>query len=225
MNSSEKIVIIEDDESIRTILSLALKKAGYVNVSASARGDEGLTLVEDVMPDLVLLDIMLPGLNGVEICKRIRANKEMRGIRIIMLTAKVDDDDIVAGLDAGADDYVTKPFSVEVLLARIRTALRHVPVSQETLTLDGISFDETGSMASLNGVELPLTRTEAKILALFLSRPGRVYTRDQIIDATQTEEKYITDRTIDVQMVSLRHKLGDWAHHIETIRGIGYRVK
>ncbi len=225
MNQLEKIVIIEDDATIRTILTMALKKAGFVNVSAASRGDDGLILVRREVPDLILLDLMLPGLDGIEICRRIRADKSLASVRIIMLTARVDDKDIVKGLDAGADDYVTKPFSVDVLLARVSTTLRRPATSSKTLSLDGLSFDEVGTIATLNGEELSLTRTEAGILSLFISRPGRVYTRDQIIEHTQSEEKYITDRTIDVQIVGLRKKLGAWADHIETVRGVGYRVK
>ena len=143
-----------------------------------------------------------------------------------MLTARGEEQDVVRGLEDGADDYVTKPFSRAVLLARIRAVLRRQDPLSGGRTLDGLALDEADFAARLNGETLSLTRTEFHILALLISRPGRVYTRQQIIDATQSEEKAVTERTVDVQLVGLRKKLGDWAAaHVETIRGVGYRVK
>ncbi len=226
MNAIEQILIVEDDSTIRCILEMALRAAGYEHVTSAARGDEGLEAARKLRPDLVLLDLMLPGLDGLSVCRRIRESPALAETRIIMLTARSEEQDIVRGLEIGADDYVTKPFSREVLLARIRAVLRRQDALAAGRSLDGLSLNEADFAARLNDETLSLTRTEFRILSLLASRPGRVYTRQQIIDATQSEEKAVTERTVDVQIVGLRRKLGDWATaHIETIRGVGYRVK
>lgn len=226
MNAIEQILIVEDDSTIRCILEMALRAAGYEHVTSAARGDEGLEAARKLRPDLVLLDLMLPGLDGLSVCRRIRETPALAETRIIMLTARSEEQDIVRGLEIGADDYVTKPFSREVLLARIRAVLRRQDALAAGRSLDGLSLNEADFAARLYDKTLSLTRTEFRILSLLASRPGRVYTRQQIIDATQSEEKAVTERTVDVQIVGLRRKLGDWAAaHIETIRGVGYRVK
>ena len=226
MNAIEQILIVEDDSTIRCILEMALRAAGYEHVTSAARGDEGLEAARKLRPDLVLLDLMLPGLDGLSVCRRIRESPALAETRIIMLTARSEEQDIVRGLEIGADDYVTKPFSREVLLARIRAVLRRQDALAAGRSLDGLALNEADFAARLNDETLSLTRTEFRILSLLASRPGRVYTRQQIIDATQSEEKAVTERTVDVQIVGLRRKLGDWATaHIETIRGVGYRVK
>lgn len=221
----DKIVVIEDDPGIRTILKFALKGAGYPNVHEADRGDSGLDLVFREKPALVLLDLMMPGLDGLTVCRRIRETPSVATTPIIMLTAKTAEEDIVRGLELGADDYVTKPFSKTVLLARIKAVLRRPAVCIDTVnTLDGLQLDETAHAVSVDGKSLDLTRTEFNLLRLLLTHPGRVYTRSQIIDLTQDEDKAVTDRTVDTQMVGLRRKLGTWAAHIETIRGVGYRM-
>ena len=226
MNAIEHILIVEDDPTIRCILEMALRAAGYEHVSTAARGDEGLDAARRIRPDLVLLDLMLPGLDGLTVCRRMRETPALAETRIIMLTARSEEQDIVRGLELGADDYVTKPFSREVLLARIRAVLRRQDALSAGRSIDGLSLSEADFVARLNDETLSLTRTEFRILSLLASRPGRVYTRQQIIDATQSEEKSVTERTVDVQIVGLRRKLGEWAAtHIETIRGVGYRVK
>ena len=226
MNAIEHILIVEDDPTIRCILEMALRAAGYEHVSTAARGDEGLDAARRIRPDLVLLDLMLPGLDGLTVCRRMRETPALAETRIIMLTARSEEQDIVRGLELGADDYVTKPFSREVLLARIRAVLRRQDALSAGRSIDGLSLSEADFVARLNDETLSLTRTEFRILSLLASRPGRVYTRQQIIDATQSEEKAVTERTVDVQIVGLRRKLGEWAAtHIETIRGVGYRVK
>lgn len=225
MNALTSILVIEDDATIRTILGMTLKNAGFERVKSVARGDEGLEQIRQTRPSLVLLDLMLPGLDGLTVCRRVRENPELAETRIIMLTAKSENEDIVRGLDMGADDYVTKPFSREILLARIHAVLRRQDPMSSGKTLDGLLLDEAGTAARLGDTVLTLTRLEFRILALMVARPGRVYTRQQIIDATQGEDRLVTERTVDVQIVGLRKKLGDWATHIETIRGVGYRVK
>ena len=221
----DKIVIIEDDPGIRTVLRLALKGAGFTDVIAEECGDKGLKIVLRERPALVILDLMLPGMDGLAVCREIRRTPAVAATPIVMLTAKSTEEDIVRGLELGADDYVTKPFSREVLLARINAVLRRNDPMAAGKTLDGLLIDERGGAAILDGTVLTLTRGEFRLLALLSSRPGRVYTRAQIIDMVQDEEKSVTERTVDVQLVGLRKKLGDWAAHIETIRGVGYRVK
>ena len=225
MNQLANILIVEDDPTIRTLLQMMLKAAGFTHVKTATRGDDGLEAIRRDRPSLVLLDLMLPGVDGLTVCSRVRSDPELADVRILMLTAKSEDEDIVRGLELGADDYVTKPFSREVLLARINAVLRRNDPMAAGKTLDGLLIDERGGAAILDGTVLTLTRGEFRLLALLSSRPGRVYTRAQIIDMVQDEEKSVTERTVDVQLVGLRKKLGDWAAHIETIRGVGSRVK
>ena len=225
MNNLVNILIVEDDSTIRTILQMLLRSEGFTHVRSAARGDEGLEAIRREPPQLVLLDLMLPGIDGLTLCRRVREDPTLADVRIIMLTAKSEDEDVVRGLELGADDYVTQPFSREVLLARIHAVLRRNDPLAAGRDLDGLRIDTRAGSASLNGELLTLTRGEFRLIALLASRPGRVYTRSQIIDAMQDEEKSVTERTVDVQLVGLRKKLGDWASHIETIRGVGYRVK
>lgn len=225
MNTLANILIVEDDSTIRTILQMLLRSVGFTRVRCASRGDEGLDAIRREPPQLVLLDLMLPGIDGLALCRRVREDPSLADVRIIMLTAKSEDEDIVRGLELGADDYVTKPFSREVLLARINAVLRRNDPLAAGRDLDGLRIDSRAGSATLNGELLSLTRGEFRLIALLASRPGRVYTRSQIIDAVQNEEKSVTERTVDVQLVGLRRKLGDWAAHIETIRGVGYRVK
>ena len=226
MDKRDAILIIEDDPTIRCILEMALRGAGYVHTDTAARGDEGLEKARTGRPALVLLDLMLPGLDGFTVCRRIREQPELAETRIIMLTARGENHDIVRGLELGADDYVVKPFDRNVLLARIQAVLRrHDPLSG-ACRLDGLILDKANFSARLNNEVLTLTRTEFRILALLVPHPGRVYTRQQIQDATQDEERPPASRTVDVQFVALRRKLGAWAAaHIETIRGVGYRIR
>lgn len=218
------ILVVEDDPTIRTILEMALLGAGYVHVSSSGRGDEGLDLVRVQHPDLVLLDVMLPGLDGFSVCRRIRETSALASTRVIMLTARTQNDDIVKGLECGADDYVTKPFDRNVLLARIAAVLRR-GASLVSSDFDGLMVDADAHVAKLNGEDLLLAPGELKILALLVANRGRVMARSGILDHIQSEEKSVTERTIDVQIANLRRKLGDWADHIETIRGVGYRIR
>ena len=207
-----RILIIEDDSTIRTVLEMALLGAGYTAVRSSARGDEGLTLVRREKPDLVLLDLMLPGIDGFTVATRIRETPELAATRIIMLTALTQHEDIVRGLGCGADDYVTKPFDRAVLLARVRAVLRRGLPITEGVDLDGLRIDETNVVATLRGKPLDLTPGEFRLLVRLVAHRGRVFAR-------QADE-----RTIDVQVANLRRKLGRWGDHIETIRGVGYRI-
>ena len=212
MDELAKILIVEDDATIRTILEMALLGAGFKEVKSVARGDEGLSEARRWKPDLVLLDIMLPGLDGFAVARRIRATEGLSATRIIMLTARTQSEDIVRGLEAGADDYVTKPFDRLVLLARVRAVLRRgLPVT-EGMDFDGLRIDEANVVATLRGKPLDLTPGEFKLLVRLVAHRGRIFARPP------------DERTVDVQVANLRRKLGRWGDHIETVRGVGYRV-
>ena len=220
-----KILIVEDDPAIRRVIALAVKSAGYQPVLECDTGDDGLTAIRRERPALVLLDVMLPGMDGIEVCRRVKSDPALATTAIILLTAKGEEHDIVTGLDAGANDYVTKPFSKEVLLARMRAALRKDPTAPTgTLALDGLELDDRTHRVVCHGTELKLTLSEYRILELLLRNRGRAFDRGHIIDRISDGEKFVTDRTVDVQLVGLRRKLGDWARHVETVRGIGYRL-
>ena len=212
MEETAKIFIVEDDATIRTLLEMALLGAGYRDVASFARGDEGLSEIKRGKPDLVLLDVMLPGLDGFTIARRIREISDLAATRILMLTARTTPEDVVRGLDAGADDYVTKPFDRKILLARVRAVLRRgLPVT-EGVDFDGLRIDEQARSATLKGKPLDLTAGEFSLLVRLVAHRGRVFQRPA------------DERTIDVQVAKLRQKLGKWGAHIETIRGVGYRV-
>ncbi len=221
----DKIAIIEDDPGIRTVLRLALKGAGFTCIHEAERGDDGLALVLGEQPSLVLLDLMLPGMDGLSVCHAIRKSALTASTSIIMLTAKSTEEDIVRGFELGADDYITKPFSKAVLLARVRAVLRRPSAIQGIRReIGSLAIDTASRSASIDSIALPLTRSEFDLLDILTAHPGRAFTRPQLIAGIQTEEKDVTDRTVDTLMVGLRRKLGDWATHIETIRGIGYRL-
>ena len=221
----DKIVIIEDDPGIRTVLRLALKGAGFTDVIAEERGNNGLKIVLRERPALVILDLMLPGMDGLAVCREIRRTPAVAATPIVMLSAKSTEEDIVRGLELGADDYVTKPFSKAVLIARVRAALRR-PASTRgsAIAVSGLVLDEATRSATIGATPLVLTRSEFDLLKTLVSHPGRVYSRSMILDAIQNEDKDVTDRTVDTLMVGLRRKLGVWAAHVETIRGVGYRL-
>ena len=212
MGELAKIRIIEDDATIRALLEMALLGAGYSDVASSPRGDDGLKMVEREKPDLLLLDVMLPGLDGFTVARRIRETDGLSATRIIMLTARTQNEDIVRGLEAGADDYVTKPFDRKVLLARVNAVLRRgLPVT-EGMDFDGLRIDEASRTATLRKNALDLTPGEFDLLVRLVAHRGRVFQRPA------------DERTVDVQVAKLRQKLGGWSDHIETVRGVGYRV-
>ncbi|MBQ8113009.1 MAG: response regulator transcription factor [Kiritimatiellae bacterium] len=221
----DKIVLIEDDPGIRTVIRLALKGAGFTSICEAGNGTDGLALVQREKPSLVILDLMLPGMDGLAVCSAIRQTPSVSGTPIVMLTARTAEEDVVRGLELGADDYITKPFSNAILVARVKAALRRTaPPTGPVRKLGLLVLDETTRTASVDGVMLSLTRSEFDLLDILSAHPCRVYTRQQIIARIQREEKDVTDRTVDTLMVGLRRKLGEWAGHVETIRGIGYRI-
>ena len=223
-----QILIVEDEEDILDVLKYNLHQAGYRTLEAP-NGETARNLIRQASPDLVLLDLMLPGINGLDLCRIFKKEEATRNIPILMLTAKSSEADIVAGLEMGAEDYVVKPFSPRVLLARIQTVLRRNPASvpepSSSLIFGTLEIHPGRHLVSIDGQQIPLTPTEFRILHFLARHPGWVYTRDQMIDATHGENYFVTDRAIDVQIVGLRKKLGESGNLIETVRGIGYRFQ
>ncbi len=223
----ERILIVEDDESIREVLAMTLVAEGYESPLSAADGNEALVLARTHLADLILLDLMLPGVDGFTVCETLKADPELRRIPILMLTARASAADIVRGLDLGAGDYITKPFNRQVLLARIRTQLRLREESGERPSYEygPLRLDPQKHQATLDGEELDLTAGEMTLLHLFLNHPGKVFTRSQIVTQTKGGKYPVTERAIDVQMVSLRRKLKSLSAALETVRGVGYRLK
>jgi two-component system phosphate regulon response regulator PhoB len=224
----ENILVIEDDKDIQELLTYNLGREGY-SVEVAASGETGLELARAKLPDLILLDLMLPGMDGLETCRILRRDDKTRQIPIIMLTAKGEDIDMVTGLELGADDYIVKPFSPKVLVARIRNALRHAAQSiaeDEPVSKMGELIVDVGRHEVRAGDRVfDLTPTEFSILLCLGRRPGWVFSRYQIVNEVRGEDTIITDRAVDVQIAGLRKKLGDYGHYIETVRGVGYRFK
>ena len=226
--TKEKILIIEDEADLVKGLKLNLADEGY-EVDWAADGREGLRRALEEAPDIVILDLMLPGMNGLEVCRRLKQDPKLRPIPVVMLTAKGEEADIVAGLELGADDYLTKPFSPRVLVARIRAVLRRTvakPIEGDSpIRVDDLVI-HPGRHEVLAGREpIALTPMEFRVLHFLAGRPGWVCTRSQIIDAVHGGEAPVTDRSIDVQITSLRRKLGPAGKSIETVRGVGYKWK
>jgi len=227
--SKERILVIEDEEDILALVHYNLVKAGY-HVDCATSGEDGFQKARSNLPDLVLLDLMLPGMDGLEVCRRLRQSPDNQSCAIIMLTARGEENDIVKGLELGADDYLPKPFSPQVLLARIRAVLRRrqstdSPEADRPITAHGIVIHPGRNKVTVAGENIALTVMEFRILALIATRPGWVFTRTQIVDAIHGEGYAVTDRAVDVQIVGLRKKLGTCGDCIETVRGIGYRFK
>ena len=224
----ELILVVEDDEDIQELVRYNLAQAGY-RVILAGTGEEGLKATRTKVPDLVLLDIMLPGMDGLEVCRLLSAQDDMRHVPIIMLTAKGEEADIVTGLQMGAADYITKPFSPRVLLARIKVVLRRQSRAEDhaeqPLKLGDIQIHPGRREVRVKGKPVELTYTEFGVLHFLARHPGWVYTREQIVDAVHGEDYPVTDRSIDVQMVNLRRKLGAAGDNVETVRGVGYRYK
>ena len=228
-DQKKSVLVVEDEEDILALLHFNLIKAGY-DADCASHGEEVLKAVAAKKPDLMLLDLMLPGIDGMEICRRLRSDEATSEIPIIMLTARGEEEDIVRGLELGADDYITKPFSIKVLLARVQTVLRRKSVLQqesdkEELIRGELRIHPGRSLAQVDGKTIELTFTEFRVLEALASRPGWVFTRYQIVNAVRGEDYAVTDRAVDVQIAGLRKKLGACSHYIETVRGIGYRFR
>jgi two-component system phosphate regulon response regulator PhoB len=225
------ILIIEDDPDIRELLSFSLSKEGWTIVMAED-GESGLAKLPEANPDCVVLDIMLPGMDGIEILRALKADPARKKLPVIMTTAKGEESDVVTGLELGAEDYVVKPYSPKVLAARIRAALRRTvdlpshPFRADTLLAKGgISLDSARHEVRVQDRRIDLTATEFAMLEFFLRSPGWVFSRSQIIDAIKGRDYPVTDRAVDVQILSLRRKLGERGEDIETVRGVGYRLR
>jgi two-component system, OmpR family, alkaline phosphatase synthesis response regulator PhoP len=224
----EKILVVDDEEDILELVRYNLSKEGY-RVSCVTSGEQALKEAKEGAPDLILLDLMLPGLDGLDVCRRLKGDHVTSVIPIIMLTAKGEDADIVTGLELGAEDYVTKPFSPRVLLARLKACLRRKRLEEadETsiLRVGDLTINTSRHEVLVNGKLAPLTATEFGILYFLARRSGWVFSRDQIIKAVKGDDYPVTERSVDVQIAGLRKKLGNAGNCVETIRGVGYRLK
>jgi len=226
--SEDKILIVDDEKDILELIGYNLEKEGYKILKALS-GETALRSSRSENPDLILLDLMLPGIDGLDVLKKLKKDAKTTNIPTILLTAKGEEADIVAGLELGADDYITKPFSPRVLLARIRAALRRQ--KEETVDLQSVihihdlEIHPGRRSVTVKGSPVELTFTEFQILFLLARRPGWVFTRSQIVDGIRGDDYPVTDRSVDVQIVGLRKKLGPSGKYIETVRGVGYRIK
>ena len=223
---SHKVVIVEDEADIREVIEYNLRREGY-RTSSVADGEQALQLIRDTLPDLVLLDLMLPGLDGLEVCQRLKSDSATRHIRIIMVTAKGEERDILMGLDLGADDYLSKPFSPKELLGRIRAVLRRGPLQEEQasaqrLVRGPMLIDSERHQVQLDRRPVVLTATEFRLLHFLATQAGRVFTRDQLLSRIIGENASVVDRNIDVHVRAVRKKLGKHRDLIHTVRGIGY---
>ncbi len=220
------ILVVEDDKSLADVLDYNLRQAGY-EVSIASDGQEGLRQAELKIPDLVLLDLMLPVMDGLTVCRRIRANATTREILIVMLTAKTEESDQVVGFSLGADDYIGKPFSIRVLLERIKSLLRRRggDANHDVASSHGIVVDRRGHHVTAGDRMLDLTPSEFSLLDVLIRQPGRAFSRLELIDAALGGDAIVLERTIDVHVRALRQKLGEYAKVIETVRGVGYRFR
>jgi two-component system, OmpR family, alkaline phosphatase synthesis response regulator PhoP len=226
--SKEKILVIDDEEDILELVRYNLAKEGY-RVACVTSGEQALREVKEGAPDLILLDLMLPGLDGLDACRRLKSDPVTSIIPIIMLTAKGEDADIVTGLELGAEDYVTKPFSPRVLLARLKACLRRKRQEEtdETaiLRVGDLTINPSRHEVLVKDKPAGLTATEFRILYFLARRSGWVFSRDQIIKAVKGDDYPVTERSVDVQIAGLRKKLGSSGNSVETVRGVGYRLK
>lgn len=222
------ILVVEDETDLRDIIIYNLERDGYQTVGVET-GEQGLEQAIALKPDLMILDIMLPGMNGMDVCRQIKQGSHTQAIPIIIVSAKGEEADIVIGLELGAEDYVTKPFSPRILLARVGAVLRRSKQEDKqdvtTLHIDGLTIDTKKFQLSIDNTPVDLTKSEFGILHFLASHRGWVFTRYQIVDAIRGDKYIVTERAIDVQIAGLRKKLDDYAGLIETVRGVGYRFK
>jgi two-component system, OmpR family, alkaline phosphatase synthesis response regulator PhoP len=225
--AKEKILVVDDEEDILELVRYNLAKERY-RVSSALSGEIALQKAREERPDLILLDLMLPGLDGLTVCRELKRDPLTSSTPIVMLTAKGEEADIVVGLELGADDYIVKPFSPRVLQARIKAVLRrreHDEADDALIRIHDLSIYPARHEVLLEGVPITLTTTEFRILHFLARRPGWVFSRDKIINAVKGEDYAVTDRSVDVQIVGLRKKLGSAGECIQTVRGVGYKFK
>ena len=223
----ENILIVDDEEDVLELVRYNLEKEGYT-VHTATCGEDALKIALAKLPDLIVLDLMLPGINGIDVCKKLKNSTTTQNIPVIMLTAKGEETDIVTGLEIGADDYITKPFSPKVLIARIRRIMQRPIIrnlENAPLKIYEITIDTSRREFLIKNKPVELTFTEFNILYTLAKRPGIVFTRYQLVDSIHGEDYLVTDRAIDVQIFALRKKLGTYEKYIETVRGVGYRFK
>lgn len=225
------ILVVEDDNDIRDLISYHLSKNGYDAVCVPT-AEQALLAIGTKKPDLILLDLMLPGIDGMSLFKHVKMNDAYKDIPVIMVTAKTEEEDIVQGLECGANDYITKPFSPQILIARIKTVLRNKKeefiqeqIEQEPILIHDLYIDPKRHKITIKNQPIDLTITEFRILYFFASNPGWVFNRGQIVEKIHGNSYYVTDRSIDVLIFSLRKKLKEYGAYIETVRGVGYRFK
>ncbi len=226
--SGKRILVVEDERDIVELLRYNLAKNGY-HVMAAAHGEEALRLARQSPPDLVLLDLMLPGMDGLDVCRALKGDPQTAAIPIIMVTAKGEEADIVTGLELGAHDYVCKPFSPRVLIARVRACLRRTrePENSDSAVVQylDVVVDPARHQVRMGERPIELTATEFRLLHFMARRPGWVFTRTQLIDAVRGDNYSVTERAVDVQIVGLRRKLEEYGEYLETVRGVGYRMR
>ena len=226
--AQQHILLVDDEEDILELVRYNLAKAGY-RVTAVTSGEDAIKAARSKLPDLVLLDLMLPGVDGLEVCNTLKRDQKTANIPVVMLTARGDEADVVTGLELGADDYITKPFSPRVMLARVKAVLRRrtqQPSEEKAvLKLRDLVIHPGRHEVMVRAKRVDLTSTEFRILHLLARRPGWVFTRQQIIDAARGEEYPVTDRSVDVHIAGLRKKLGPLGARIETVHGVGYRFR
>jgi two-component system phosphate regulon response regulator PhoB len=221
------ILVIDDEKDLIELVRYNLEKDGF-DVIAATDGQSGLDVVKKHRPDLVVLDLMMPGIDGLQICKQLRADPRTGRIPVIMLTAKATEADRIVGLELGADDYITKPFSPREVVARVKAVLRRsnpAAEQRQEIRVGDLNIDLGGHEVSFKGQRVLLTATEFRILEFLAARPGRVFSRDEIIDAALGNETAVFDRTVDVHITAIRRKLGMGAEYIETVRGFGYKFR
>ncbi len=229
-DAAPSVLIVEDEQDLQDLLRYNLGREGY-RVRTAATGEDALQQIRTQAPDLVLLDLMLPGIDGLEVCRMLKSRPPTNAIPVIMLTAKGEEADVVAGLELGADDYIAKPFSPRVLSARVKAVLRRHSDDESTRSPDGVirirsmTIDPTRHEVRVGAEVIDMTATEFRLLSLMASKPGRVFTREQIIESIHDGYAAVTDRSVDVQVVALRRKLGPMGKDIQTVRGVGYRFK
>jgi two-component system, OmpR family, alkaline phosphatase synthesis response regulator PhoP len=224
-----RVLVVDDEDDLLELVRYNLTKEGYA-VDCVGSGEEALKSVRRELPALIVLDLMLPAVDGLEVCRRLKSDPKTRDVPIVMLTAKSEEGDMIAGLDRGADDYIAKPFSPRVLTARIKALLRREEARRReaietTIDVHELSIHPGRHEVTLAGQPVELTYTEFALLTFLAKRPGWAYTRTQIVDAVKGEDYPVTERSVDVQVAGLRRKLGEFGAYIETVRGVGYRFK
>jgi two-component system phosphate regulon response regulator PhoB len=225
--AKENILIVDDEEDVLELVRFNLEKNGFKTETATS-GEDALAKAKSKLPDLIILDLMLPGIDGLEVCKKLKSESKTENIPVIMLTAKSEESDIITGLELGAQDYITKPFSPKVLIARVRRILQKTiahDLEKSPVKIHELTIDPARHEVLIKNKPVELTFTEFSILYTLAKRPGLVFTRYQIVDSIRGGDYLVTDRAIDVQIVSLRKKLGPIGKYIETVRGIGYKFK